>query len=58
MNNKTKGIILMILFALSLSIMSTFLKLAGHMPVAEKTVYRNSIAALFAFIYIVKKTWI
>ncbi|WP_436512953.1 DMT family transporter [Clostridium thermobutyricum] len=55
MNNKTKGIILMILFALSLSIMSTFLKLAGHMPVAEKTVYRNSIAALFAFIYIVKK---
>ncbi|MGL4449643.1 MAG: DMT family transporter [Sarcina sp.] len=55
MNNKKKGILLMLLFAFSLSLMSAFLKIAGHIPVAEKTVYRNSIAALFAFIYIAKK---
>lgn len=54
-NNTKKGIIFMILFALSLSIMTVFLKKAGHMPVAEKVVYRNSIAALFAFIFIAIK---
>ncbi|MGL5416175.1 MAG: DMT family transporter [Clostridium sp.] len=54
MDNKFKGIFFMIIFALSLSIMSTFLKLAGHIPVAEKTVYRNGIAAIFAFIVIFK----
>lgn len=50
-----KGIVFMILFALSLSVMTVLLKKAGHMPVAEKVVYRNSIAALFAFIYIAIK---
>ncbi|MGL5614792.1 MAG: DMT family transporter [Sarcina sp.] len=55
MNNKTKGILLMLLFAFSLSVMTVLLKIAGHIPVAEKTVYRNSIAAIFAFFYILKK---
>lgn len=55
MNNKFKGILFMLIFALSLSVMTVFLKIAGHMPVAEKTVYRNSIAALFGFILIIKK---
>ena len=55
MYNKRKGIIYMLIFALSLSLMTTCLKIAGHIPVAEKIVYRNSIAALFAFIYIATK---
>lgn len=54
MTNKTKGIILMLLFAFSLAVQTILFKKAGHMPVAEKTVYRNGIAALFAFCYIVK----
>lgn len=54
MNNKKKGIILMLIFAFSLAVQTVLLKKAGHMPVAEKTVYRNSIAALFAFFYIAK----
>ena len=54
MNNKKKGIILMLVFAFSLAVQTVLLKKAGHMPVAEKTVYRNSIAALFAFFYIAK----
>lgn len=55
MSNKTKGIISMLIFAFSLSVMTVLLKVAGHVPVAEKTVYRNSIAALFAFLFILKK---
>ena len=55
MNKTKKGIILMILFAFSLSVMTVFLKKAGHMPVAEKVVYRNSIAAIFAFVFIAVK---
>lgn len=54
MNNKKRGIILMLIFAFSLAVQTVLLKKAGHMPVAEKTVYRNSIAALFAFFYIAK----
>lgn len=54
MNNKKRGIILMLVFAFSLAVQTVLLKKAGHMPVAEKTVYRNSIAALFAFFYIAK----
>lgn len=54
MNNKRKGIILMLVFAFSLAVQTVLLKKAGHIPVAEKTVYRNSIAALFAFFYIAK----
>lgn len=45
----------MLLFAFSLAVMTVLLKIAGHIPVAEKTVYRNSIAAIFAFFYILKK---
>ncbi|MGL4991400.1 MAG: DMT family transporter [Sarcina sp.] len=55
MYNKRKGIVYMLIFALSLSIMTAFLKIAGPIPVAEKTVYRNSIAAVFAFFYIAIK---
>lgn len=55
MYNKRKGIVYMIIFALSLSIMSTFLKIAGPIPIAEKTVYRNGIAAIFAFLYLAIK---
>ncbi len=51
-NQTQKGIILMLLFSLSLSVMTVFLKKAGHIPVAEKIVYRNGIAAIFAFGFI------
>ena len=41
MNNKKKGIILMLIFAFSLAVQTVLLKKAGHMPVAEKTVYKK-----------------
>ena len=55
MSQTKKGILLMLLFSLFLSIMIVFLKKAGHIPVAEKVVYRNGIAACFAFFVIVGK---
>ncbi len=38
MNNKTKGIILITISALSFALMSTFVKLSGDLPSIEKKV--------------------
>ena len=54
LDNKTKGLIYIIIFGLFLAIMNTFLKSAGSIPVAEKTVYRNGICAIAGFIALAK----
>ena len=54
LDNKTKGLIYIIIFGLFLAIMNTFLKSAGHIPVAEKTVYRNGICAIAGFFAVAK----
>lgn len=54
LDNKTKGLIYILIFGLFLAIMNTFLKSAGSIPVAEKTVYRNGICAIAGFIAVAK----
>lgn len=54
LDNKTKGLIYILIFGLFMAIMNTFLKSAGHIPVVEKTVYRNGICAIAGFIVVAK----
>ncbi len=54
MNNKTKGIILITISALSFALMSTFVKLSGDLPSIEKSFFRNLVSCFVAF-YLVKK---
>lgn len=49
MNNKTKGIVLLLLSAFGFSIMAVFVKLAGDLPSIQKTFFRNVISAIIAF---------
>lgn len=53
-SDKIKGIGLIILTAVLLSLMGVFIKLAGHIPTAEKLVYRNSLSIVVSFIIILK----
>ncbi|MGL5414923.1 MAG: DMT family transporter [Clostridium sp.] len=52
--DKLKGIGLIVLTAILLSIMGVFIKLAGHVPTAEKLVYRNLLSIIVSFIIILK----
>lgn len=54
LNNKTKGVIFIILSALSFTGMNTFVRLAGDLPTMQKVFFRNFVAMIFAFIAIVK----
>ena len=54
MNNKTKGIILIILSAFSFAWMFAFVRLAGDVPFVQKTFFRNFFAALLAMGVLVK----
>jgi drug/metabolite transporter (DMT)-like permease len=53
-NNRTKGIICIIISAFAFASMSALVKLAGNLPTAQKVVFRNSIAVLTAGIMIIK----
>lgn len=55
MKNKNKGILFVILAALSFSFMSVFVKLSGDLPSMQKSFFRNLIA-LFCSIYVIKKS--
>lgn len=48
MNNKTKGIILIIASAFSFAFMFVFVRLAGDVPFIQKSFFRNFIAMLIA----------
>lgn len=48
LSNKTKGIICILLSALSFSGMSSFINLSGDVPVPQKVFFRNLVAVFFA----------
>lgn len=52
MSNRMKGILLLILSSLSFALMNVFVRLAGDLPSAEKSFFRNLIALLVAWIMI------
>ncbi len=54
MNNKTKGIIFILISAFSFALMSTFVKLSGDLPSIEKSFFRNLVSCGVAF-YLIKK---
>lgn len=53
-NNKTKGIICILLSALCFSGMSSFINLSGDVPVAQKVFFRNLVAFFIATFMLVK----
>ena len=48
-NNRIKGIISIILSAAGFAGMAFFVKLSGDVPVMEKAMFRNAVAAAVAF---------
>lgn len=54
-NNKTKGIICILLSAFSFSGMSTFINLSGDVPTVQKVFFRNLVALFIATITLLKK---
>jgi len=54
MNNKTKGILHLLLSAFSFALMSMFISLAGDMPVYEKAFFRNFIAVILSVILLLR----
>ena len=53
-NDRTKGIIFIIISAFGFAMMSAFVKLAGDLPSFQKTFFRNLVAAIIALILILK----
>ena len=53
-SKRTKGIIYIVLSALLFALMNMFVKLSGDLPVFEKAFFRNAIAAVIAFIVLIK----
>lgn len=53
-NNRTKGIICILLSALCFSGMSSFINLSGDVPVAQKVFFRNLVALFIAVIMLLK----
>lgn len=54
MKDKNRGIICIILSAFSFALMALFLKLSGDLPAIEKSFFRNLVAAVIAFIMIIR----
>ncbi len=57
-NDKTKGIIYIIISAFFFALMGLFVKLSGDLPTIQKSFFRNFVAMIFAFTLITKnKEW-
>ena len=54
LSSKTKGVIFIILSALSFTGMNTFVRLTGDLPTMQKVFFRNFVAMIFAFAAMVK----
>lgn len=54
MNQKTKGILFILLSAFSFATMNVFVKLAGDLPSVQKSFFRNLIAVIFAAAILLK----
>lgn len=53
-SNRTKGIICILLSALSFSAMSSFINLSGDVPIAQKVFFRNLVALLISSFTLLK----
>lgn len=53
-NDKTKGIIYIIISALFFALMGLFVKLSGDLPIIQKSFFRNAVACIFALVLITK----
>ena len=51
---KWKGVLCIVLAAFFYSLMSLFVRMSGDLPVYQKSFFRNLVAALFAFVLLVK----
>lgn len=57
-NDKTKGIMYIIVSAFFFALMGLFVKLSGDLPIIQKSFFRNAVAMIFAFVLITKnKEW-
>ncbi len=57
-NDKTKGIIYIIISAFFFALMGLFVKLSGDVPIIQKSFFRNAVAMIFSFFVITKnKSW-
>ncbi len=54
MSNRSKGIFYMVLSALSATLMTLFIQLAGDLPSFQKTLFRNIIAVIVSYSVIAK----
>ena len=54
MRGKLKGILFILLAAAGFSLMSVFVRLSGALPVMEKVLFRNLVAAVAAFVMLKK----
>ena len=54
LNNKTKGVIFILISAVCFTGMNTFVRLSGDLPTMQKVFFRNFVAMIFAFLAIVK----
>ncbi len=53
LSNKTKGVIFIITSAISFTGMNTFVRLSGDVPTVQKVFFRNFVAMIFAFFWII-----
>ena len=53
-NDKTKGIIYIIVSAFFFALMGLFVKLSGDLPIIQKSFFRNAVAMIFALVVITK----
>lgn len=57
MSTRAKGILCILMAALSFALMSTFVRLAGDIPSMQKAFFRNVVAMVFSF-FVMKKNHI
>ncbi len=53
-NDKTKGILYIIISAFFFALMGLFVKLSGDLPIIQKSFFRNAVAMIFSFVVITK----
>ena len=54
LDNRKKGLIYIILYAISVAVMNTLLKLASPIPPTKKIIYKRSICIIGGFIVIAR----
>ncbi|UOQ43560.1 DMT family transporter [Halobacillus salinarum] len=52
MSNRNKGIILLLISAFGFSMMAALVKLSGDLPTVQKTLFRNLVSAMIAFVFV------